>query len=382
MRRNRFDNIIWFNPPGGLPEDLGNELESLRRRMALNPDVRLDIVSVDTGNVPQRLIDLCARSRGSWLFAPDIDSFGAVGQRLRGEGLTGSWVIAPEKGVLDLTPTSQKAGDAGANATVDPARPPRGQPLGMLADRLLLLSNLNQRVNQLNQPVTDLNWPRRPNPESARLGVFRASPLDATFKDEGRVLEAFSQYSSAFAPDAHLTPGPELDALAYSNLYNVNFFTPNAPATNQGGTVPETPSQFFIQAIGVRTSLMPSLATLRDDLSALGNRSGNIDEQTQFTTKILPSIGQLDNFRNDLNRLCDFLKALDVKDTAELRQALKLTIDVRRQLAELPRDAATPVPNSDEFIFRSKSLRQAIERAILVRLHALRQEQGTLPRRR
>ncbi len=60
VRRNRFDNIIWINPAGGLPEDLGDELESLRKRMALNPDVRLDIISVDTGSVPERLIDLSA----------------------------------------------------------------------------------------------------------------------------------------------------------------------------------------------------------------------------------------------------------------------------------------------------------------------------------
>ncbi len=89
--------------------------------MALNPDVRLDIVQVDTGNVPQRLRDLCARSRGNSVFAFDIDSFGAIGQRLRGEGISGSWVIAPEQGHLDLTPSSQKAEVAAAGTP--PIRP-------------------------------------------------------------------------------------------------------------------------------------------------------------------------------------------------------------------------------------------------------------------
>ena len=63
VRRNRFDNIIVIVPPGGLPENLGDQLESLRKRMALNPNVRLDLIQVDTGNVPERLRDLCtARS--------------------------------------------------------------------------------------------------------------------------------------------------------------------------------------------------------------------------------------------------------------------------------------------------------------------------------
>ena len=138
VRRNRFDNIIVIVPPGGLPEDLGDQLESLRKRMALNPDVRLDIVQTDTGNVPRRLRDLCARSRGSSLLAYDIDSFGAIGQRLRGEGISGSWVIAPEQGRIDLTPG---AGTQKTAVAVDPTISPRLVPLKFRRDRLYIFNN-------------------------------------------------------------------------------------------------------------------------------------------------------------------------------------------------------------------------------------------------
>jgi hypothetical protein len=137
VRRNRFDNIIVIVPPGGLPEDLGDQLESLRKRMALNPDVRLDIVQVDTGNVPRRLRDLCARSRGSSLLAFDIDSFGAVAQRLRGEGLSGSLVIIPEQGRIDLTPGAA----AQAAAPADPTLSPRSLPVRFRRTRLEIFNN-------------------------------------------------------------------------------------------------------------------------------------------------------------------------------------------------------------------------------------------------
>ena len=86
VRRNRVDNVVVLVPPGGLPEDLGDQLEQFRKRMAVNPDVRLDIVVFGQGGVPRRLRDASLRSVGSVLTVSDIDEFGAVAQRLAARG--------------------------------------------------------------------------------------------------------------------------------------------------------------------------------------------------------------------------------------------------------------------------------------------------------
>jgi hypothetical protein len=364
VRRNRFDNIIAIMPPGGLPEDLGDELESLRKRMALSPDVRLDIVSVDTGNVPQRLIDLCARSRGSWVFAFDLDSLGAVGQRLRGEGLSGSWVIVPEQGRLDLTPTDRRAGGAVGNAPPDPARAPRELPLRFRRNRLFLFNNL----------------PGADNPGRAELQGFLAGRRRGMDDRRIALLRVLEEYRADMATDPFRKGTPGLGDV-YANLYNSSFFRTASAFLDdpQGQAVPVTPEQIAAAldaGRGVGPNDLPSLATLRADLRALGDDLKNVDDQDEYTRKILPTIARLDALRADLDGVYEALRTVDVKDTRRLKQALDLAIRARRDLGDLPHELADPRREAmdDEFtssidrLHRSKGLRQAIEAAILERL--------------
>ena len=354
VKRNRFDNIIVIVPPGGFPENLGNQLESLRKRMALNPDVRLDIVQIDTGIVPERLRDLRARSRGSSLLAFDIDSFGAIGQRLRGEGLAGSWVIIPEQGHLDLTPSSQKSGDAAIGASLDPSQMPRLQPLGILRDRLLILNNL---------PKTSLT-----------------DELNAA-TDESRLTEARAHYLAAITGKLKDENGKPLkkrnaSAVAYANLYNNNFF--QVSPGDSPAKAPDRPKDTLSSAIAGNDELrksMPSLATMRDDLRGLGRERTDLVQQDEFKRTVMPTIANLESLRTDLDNLDDALKDIEVKDPTSLKKAIDLTIKARRGIADLPRyladqgkGSSSVIPSSEDSLYRSKAMRLGIERAILVRL--------------
>lgn len=103
-RQNRVENIIIISPPGGLPRELSDELESLRKRIQKNGDVRLDVIEMFSGSLPLRLRDQVHVSGGSVQFVSDIDELGATAQRLKNDISAGSWVSAPEFGVIDLGP--------------------------------------------------------------------------------------------------------------------------------------------------------------------------------------------------------------------------------------------------------------------------------------
>ncbi|MHC5538191.1 choice-of-anchor X domain-containing protein [Singulisphaera rosea] len=102
IRRNMVENIIVLVPPGGFPEDIGSSLEPFRDAVLNDSDVRVDLIVAASGTVPRRLRDLSVRSGGIVMSVADIDEIGVAAQRLRTEGVSGSWVIAPHKGTVYL----------------------------------------------------------------------------------------------------------------------------------------------------------------------------------------------------------------------------------------------------------------------------------------
>ena len=113
---------------------------------------------------------------------------------------------------------------------------------------------------------------------------------------------------------------------------------------------------------------------MREDLAALGKEPADILRFNEFNAQIWPTIKNLDLLRDDLGELDGVLKSIDVKDPGRLKQALDVTIRARRHLAGIPDELARTRKDVLEFlrdedsVNQSKALRQAIERAILIRL--------------
>ncbi len=89
-RQNRLENIVFLVPPGGLPHDMGQVFETLRRQLLIKGDVRLDLVLVNSADVPFELRDIAVGSGGSVVTIADIDEVGAVAQRLKNEQTSGA----------------------------------------------------------------------------------------------------------------------------------------------------------------------------------------------------------------------------------------------------------------------------------------------------
>ena len=95
IRGNRVENIVFLVPPGGLPRNLALLFESLRLQLIRKADVRLDIVLVNSADVPFELRDIAIGTGGSIVTIADIDDIGAVAQRLKNEQTSGAWVVLP-----------------------------------------------------------------------------------------------------------------------------------------------------------------------------------------------------------------------------------------------------------------------------------------------
>lgn len=145
VRRNRVENIAILVPPGGLPDELGQAFESFRERMLYGADVRLDLIFIGTATVPDRLRDLQVRTGGSAMIAFDVDDVGAIAQRLKKEGVSGSWVIPPQKGIIDFTNRTQNFGVGDPDAA--PVIPDTS------VDSMIKLFEETVR-----KPLIELNW--------------------------------------------------------------------------------------------------------------------------------------------------------------------------------------------------------------------------------
>src|SRR5262249_36149175 len=158
------------------------------------------------------------------------------------------------------------------------------------------------------------------------------------YDDKRRLFEALQQFSTAFVDSNPMDLGDDGIAYAYGRLFNRNFFT-GIPARTSPQDGP-TPTQYISTALTPPESplrpLLPSLATMRDDLAAQGDNRNNVLQQNEFNKTIAPTIDRLDMLRSELDKLDGALKSIDVKDRASLAKALVLTIQARRRLAGLP----------------------------------------------
>lgn len=100
IQRDRLENVAILVPPGGLPPNVSQALDTLRAKLPQDSDVRLDIVLVGPTKIPTTLRDLAVRSRGSVLTINDLDEVGTIAQRLKNEQTSGSWVIIPQRGTI------------------------------------------------------------------------------------------------------------------------------------------------------------------------------------------------------------------------------------------------------------------------------------------
>ncbi len=181
-------------------------------------------------------------------------------------------------------------------------------------------------------------------------------------------MEAFQDYRTALPAKQD---AEKATADAYASLFNPSFFQGETAPKDQGQAKPITKDQVSDAIIKQEHAIidhLPSLVTLRAALACRGADQNNVVKQAELTKTVLPTIAHLDTLRSDLNNLDRALKDIDVRDPKMMKTALDLTIKARRHLAALPADASAGFTSTEDSLYRSRAMRLAIERAILVRL--------------